>query len=109
MDSSGKLSWDVPAGDWKILRFIQRPKNKVERWGERYATYCDLLNPDAVAQAWDLTLAPLLKEMTPENAQGWLAFLTIVMKVNIATGLGIFTRVSAAPWLRPDDLSSGLG
>lgn len=67
MDGSGKLTWDVPAGNWKILRFIQRPKNKLERWGEKYAIYCDLLNPDAVAQAWDLTLAPLLKEMTPEE------------------------------------------
>lgn len=70
IDGSGKLSWDVPAGQWKILRFIQRPKNKVERWGERYATYCDLLSPEGVAQAWALTMAPLLKEMTPEERAG---------------------------------------
>lgn len=67
MDSTGKVSWEVPAGKWRILRFIQRPKNVFERWGEQYATYCDLLSPEGIEQAWALTMAPLLKEMTREE------------------------------------------
>ena len=70
MDSTGKLSWEVPAGKWRVLRFIQRPKNKVERWGERYATYSDLLSPEGIEQAWALTMAPLLNEMTAEERSG---------------------------------------
>jgi len=70
MDSAGKLSWDVPEGKWRILRFIQRPINGFERWGEQYATYCDLLSPAGIEQAWALTMAPLLKEMTPEERSG---------------------------------------
>ena len=70
MDGTGKLSWEVPAGKWRILRFIQRPKNIIERWGEKYATYCDLLSPVGIEQAWALTMAPLLEEMTPEERSG---------------------------------------
>ncbi len=70
MDSTGKLSWEVPAGEWRIMRFIQRPKNVFERWGEQYATYCDLLSPEGIEQAWALTMEPLLKEMTPEERSG---------------------------------------
>jgi hypothetical protein len=89
MDSTGKLSWEVPAGKWRIMRFIQRPKNVFERWGEQYATYCDLLSPEGIEQAWALTMAPLLKEMTPEERSG----LVGVEDDSYEGGHGDWTRI----------------
>ncbi len=81
----------------RILRFIQRPKNVFERWGEQYATYCDLLSPEGIEKAWSLTMAPLLKEMTPEERSGWWAFLMTVMKAVMATGPGPFSGIPKTP------------
>lgn len=89
MDGAGKLSWEVPDGKWRIMRFIQRPKNVFERWGEKYATYCDLLSPEGIEQAWALTMAPLLEEMTPEERSGLLG----VEDDSYEGGHGDWTRI----------------
>ena len=73
MDGSGKLSWEVPSGKWRITRFIQRPINKIEGWGARVATYCDVLSTSGIEQSWALTMKPLLEEMTPEERSGLIA------------------------------------
>jgi hypothetical protein len=73
MDKAGKLSWEVPDGKWKIFRFIQRPINKVEGWGTKHATYCDLLSKDGIEQVWAIKMAPLLKELTSEERSAIVA------------------------------------
>jgi len=73
MDKSGKLTWEVPAGKWKIQRFIQRPINKVEGWGTKHATYCDVLSKEGIEQVWAIKMEPLLKELTAEERSAIVA------------------------------------
>jgi hypothetical protein len=63
MDASGHLHWEVPAGAWRILRFGQAPIGIRNPWG----LFCDHLSTEGFDQNWALTMAPLLKEMTPEE------------------------------------------
>jgi len=73
MDSSGKLNWEVPAGKWRIIRFIQRPINYIEPWGAHCGTFCDTLSAAGIESDWALTMAPLFKEMSPEERAGLIA------------------------------------
>jgi len=66
MDASGHLRWKAPAGQWRILRFIQRPTGASNPWG----LFCDTLSTDGLDHDWALTMAPLLKEMTPAERAG---------------------------------------
>jgi hypothetical protein len=63
LDGKGRLHWDVPAGQWRIIRFIQRPTGASNVFG----LFCDTLSPEGIEQDWALTMAPLLKEMTPDE------------------------------------------
>ena len=66
MDAAGHLHWAIPTGTWRILRFGQRPIGIRNQWG----LFCDHLNSEAFDQCWALTMAPLLKEMTPQERAG---------------------------------------
>jgi hypothetical protein len=63
MDSMGHLHWDVPAGSWKILRFVQVPTGADNAWGY----YNDSMSAEAMDETWKVTMAPLLAEMTPDE------------------------------------------
>lgn len=61
--SDGRLHWTAPVGDWKIIRFVQVPTGAHNEWGY----FNDSMSAEAMDQTWAVTLAPLLKEMTPEE------------------------------------------
>jgi len=63
MDASGHLHWDVPAGNWRILRFVQVPTGMRNQWGY----YNDSMSAEAMDETWKVTMAPLLAEMTPDE------------------------------------------
>jgi hypothetical protein len=62
MDAGGHLHWDAPAGNWKVLRFVQVPTGARNGWGY----FNDSMSAEAMDKQWDATMAPLLKEMTPD-------------------------------------------
>jgi len=66
MDAAGRLHWVAPAGNWKILRFMQVPTRAHNDWGY----FTDSLSIEALDQTWAVTMAPLLKEMTPAERRG---------------------------------------
>ncbi len=65
-DTAGHLHWDVPAGNWKIVRFAQTPTGARNGWGY----FCDSMSAEALDKLWAVTMGPLLKEMTPEERRG---------------------------------------
>ncbi len=66
MNDAGHLTWSPPAGNWKILRFSQAPTGAHNGWG----IFSDAMNPEALDKLWEITMAPLLKEMSPEERKG---------------------------------------
>jgi alpha-L-rhamnosidase len=63
MNAAGHLHWDPPVGNWKIIRFIQVPTGARNVWGY----YTDSMSTEALDKTWGVTMAPLLKEMTPQE------------------------------------------
>jgi hypothetical protein len=61
MDATGHLQWDVPAGDWKIIRLLQVPTGITNIWGY----FNDSMSAEAMDKTWAVTMAPLLAEMSP--------------------------------------------
>lgn len=66
MDEIGHLDWDVPPGNWKILRFSQMATGARNDWGY----YSDAMNPEATDKLWEINMAPLLREMSSEERKG---------------------------------------
>jgi hypothetical protein len=66
LDALGRLTWHPPAGSWKILRFLQIATRSHNNWGY----FTDAMSAEALDQTWAVTMAPLLKEMSPEERQG---------------------------------------
>lgn len=66
MDASGRLVWNPPAGSWKILRFSHVPTLVHNYWG----IFSDCMRAQALDKVWELTVAPLLAEMSPEERKG---------------------------------------
>ena len=66
MNAKGQLLWSSPAGKWKILRFLQVPTGARNGFGY----YSDAMSAEALDQTWAVTVAPLLKEMSPEERRG---------------------------------------
>lgn len=66
MDSSGHLRWEAPVGSWSVLRFSRAATGAANQWGR----FSDVLNPDALDKLWEVTMAPLLKEMSAEERRG---------------------------------------
>lgn len=66
VETSGHLHWEPPAGNWKIVRFVQVPTYAHNEWGY----FNDSMSAEAMDKTWEVTMAPLLKEMTPEERRG---------------------------------------
>lgn len=66
MDATGHLHWDAPVGNWKIIRFVQAPTGAHNEWGY----FNDSMSAGAMDKQWEVTMAPLLKEMTAKERQG---------------------------------------
>jgi hypothetical protein len=66
MDDSGHLKWKAPGGNWKILRFSQVATGAHNQWG----IFSDAMNPEALDKLWEVTMAPLVQEMSPEERKG---------------------------------------
>jgi (4-O-methyl)-D-glucuronate---lignin esterase len=66
MDASGHLTWNPPPGDWKVLRFSQASTGARNQYGY----FSDAMNPDALDKLWEVTMAPVLEEMSPEERKG---------------------------------------
>lgn len=63
LDANGRLHWDAPAGNWKVIRFVQAPTGMHNEWGY----FTDSMSTEAMDKTWEVTMAPLLQEMTPEE------------------------------------------
>jgi hypothetical protein len=66
MDAAGHLHWQAPEGNWKIIRFMQVPTYARNVWGY----FNDSMSAEAMDKQWEVTMAPLLKEMTAEERRG---------------------------------------
>jgi hypothetical protein len=66
MDDTGHLRWEVPAGSWKIIRFVQASTGTHNDWGY----FTDGMSAEALDKTWAVTAGPLLKEMSPEERKG---------------------------------------
>lgn len=66
MDARGHLHWTPPAGSWRILRFSQVPTGARNAWGY----FTGGMSTEAVDKTWEVTMAPLLKEMSPKERKG---------------------------------------
>ena len=66
MDTGGHLNWTPPAGSWRILRFSQVATGARNDWGY----FTGGMSAEAVDKTWEVTMAPLLKEMSPEERKG---------------------------------------
>ncbi len=67
MDRAGKLTWDVPAGRWIILRFGYTPSparvsTSSAEWQGRVIDY---MSSEIFQQYWDAVVAPLLEDVGP--------------------------------------------
>jgi hypothetical protein len=66
MDATGHLRWQAPGENWKVIRFMQVPTYTRNEWGY----FNDSMSAEAMDKQWEVTVAPLLKEMTPEERRG---------------------------------------
>ena len=65
-NADGQLQWTVPAGEWKLLRFACAPTGRTNAWG----LFTDGMSDEALDATWDVTLAQVLKGMTPAQRRG---------------------------------------
>jgi hypothetical protein len=67
MESDGTLRWDVPEGDWTIMRFVARSTGQTTRPAPRagHGFECDKFNADAYRLHWDNFQGKLLKKLGP--------------------------------------------
>ncbi|MDG1358551.1 MAG: glycosyl hydrolase [Akkermansiaceae bacterium] len=67
MESDGTLRWDVPEGDWTIMRFVARSTGQTTRPAPRagHGFECDKFNADAYRLHWDNYQGKLLKKLGP--------------------------------------------
>ena len=64
MDAAGKVDWKAPEGEWTVLRFgYTAPPS-------HYGKMLDHLSAEAMDKKWEVTMAKLLKDMTPEERKG---------------------------------------
>ena len=65
MAADGKLSWDVPAGSWTIVRFGYAPNGSRNHPGPEEGTglESDKLSREATIAHWEGAMAPLIKDM----------------------------------------------
>ena len=67
MDASGHLTWDVPPGDWTIIRFGHTPTGKDNhpaREGAR-GLECDKLSREAVEETFNAVVGQVIADVGP--------------------------------------------
>ena len=67
MDSGGHLAWDVPAGQWTIVRFGHTPNGRSNHPApvEGTGLECDKLSAEAAQAHWDGSMGKLIAELGP--------------------------------------------
>lgn len=67
MDSTGKLTWDAPAGDWTVLRIGHTPTGKENHPAPDAGRglECDKLSREAMDAHWAGGIDPILKKLGP--------------------------------------------
>ena len=67
MESDGTLRWEVPEGDWTIMRFVARSTGQTTRPAPRpgHGFECDKFNLDAYRRHWEQYQAKLLEKLGP--------------------------------------------
>ena len=78
MDSSGKLHWEAPPGEWMILRFGytsngSRVSTASGKWQGHVLDYMDA---DALRWYWNKVIDPLIKEAGPLAGKSWTMMQT---------------------------------
>ena len=65
MDSEGKLEWEVPAGEWVIMRFAHEPTGGPLRHGRAnlMGLECDKMSVEAVTVQWENYTKPILDSL----------------------------------------------
>jgi len=65
MQPDGKLRWDVPQGNWTIMRFVARSTGQTTRPAPRdgHGFECDKFNAEAYRRHWDNYQGRLLKKL----------------------------------------------
>jgi hypothetical protein len=86
MDASGRLRWQVPAGKCTILRFGYTPTGAKNPWG----LFTDGMSAQALDKTWDVTIGPLLREMSPDERQGLYGVVDDSWEAGIATWTKLF-------------------
>ncbi len=75
LDSSGRLAWEVPAGDWTILRLGMeplhaRPYNANGREGNEEAYESDKMSAEASRAHYEGMARPILARLSPAGRRG---------------------------------------
>lgn len=67
MDASGRLTWDVPEGDWTIIRFGHTPTGKDNHPARESGRglECDKLSREAVKETFDAVVGRIADEVGP--------------------------------------------
>ena len=67
MAADGKLTWDVPEGDWTILRIGHTPTGRENAPAPvaGRGLECDKLSPEGVDAHWAGGIEPILKHLGP--------------------------------------------
>ncbi len=74
LQPDGRLQWDVPAGDWTIMRFGRRNNGATTRPAPKpgLGFECDKLDANAFDAHFDAYIGKLLKKVGPrEKGRGW--------------------------------------
>lgn len=66
MKAGEHLRWRVPAGSWRIVRFVHVPTGAHNAWG----FFNDSMSAEAMDKQWGVTMGPLLKEMGAKERRG---------------------------------------
>jgi len=70
MEKDGTLRWEVPEGDWTLMRFVSRSTGQTTRPAPRagHGFECDKFNSDAYRRHWEQYQARLLEKLGPRKA-----------------------------------------
>jgi len=78
MDSSGKLRWEAPRGEWMILRFgyTSNGSSVSTGSGKWQGHVLDYMDADALRWYWNKVIAPVIKEAGPLAGKSWTMIQT---------------------------------